>query len=173
MPLSVMPNDPKPVSYKLRQVTKSFENDSHSLRLSTRKIGGQRWEGTIVFPPMYPSEFAPILTFLEDLGGRNAIFGIELPDIAGSPGFVVGNFVNANTHDKLYRIKSVGAVGAATSVSVASGLVGTVPAALDAGANLTITSQPVIRVSLASDVIESSYGDDGFVRYEIDVKERI
>ncbi len=157
MPTPLLPESPAPSSYEIRSKTNTLRSESLSGKILTRKIGGQRFEMSLVYPPMQQQEFGEIISFLNEQDGQNGIFYIRIPTLSGSEGSK-GEYVNYDNHTKLYQVASNG--------------VDTIPDTLVAGGNV-VTSTVYMRVSLANNVQTVNYGNDGTVRIEIDVVERI
>jgi len=157
MPTPLLPESPAPVSYEIRSKTNTLSSESLSGKIITRKIGGQRFEMKLVYPPMQKTDFGTIISFLNEQDGKNGIFYIRIPTLSGSQGSA-GEYVNYDNHTKTYQVASNG--------------VDTIPDTLIAGGNV-VTSTVYMRVSLTNDVQTVSYGPDGTVRIEIDVVERI
>ena len=157
MPSPLLPESPTPVSYQIKSKTKTIRSESLSGKILTRKVGGQRFEMKLVYPPMQNQEFGPIIAFLNEQDGMNGIFYVRIPTLSGSEGST-GEYVNYNNHDKLYQVASNG--------------VDTIPDTLVTGGTV-VTSTVYMRCSLANDIQTISYNPDGTVRIEIDLVERI
>ena len=157
MPTPLLPESPAPISYEIRSKTNTIKSESLSGKILTRKVGGQRFEMKLVYPPMQRQEFGQIISFLNEQDGQNGIFYIRIPTLSGSEGST-GEYVNYDNHTKLYQVASNG--------------VDTIPDTLVAWGNV-VTSTVYMRVSLTNDIQTVSYGPDGTVRIEIDVVERI
>lgn len=156
MPTPLLPVSPEPISFKITSKVKTLKSESLSGKILTRKIGGQRFEATLVYPPMTRTQFSAIHAFLMEQAGMSGVFYIKLP-VFGSAAGATGEYYNYSTHSKLYMTKSDG---------------GDYPAKLVAGGTAEINNV-FMRVSLKSDVQVIEYGRDGLVRFEIDVMERI
>jgi hypothetical protein len=157
MPSPLLPTSPAPVSFKIMSKVNNLKSESLSGKVLTRKIGGQRFEATLVFPPMNKSAFNPIHAFLMEQEGAAGIFYIQIPTFGDTHG-VAGEYVNFNNHPKTYMVKSDG--------------VDTYPDPLVTGGTV-VSAVTYMRVSLRNDVQAIEYGADGTVRLEIDVMERI
>ena len=157
MPSPLLPTSPAPVSYKIQSKTNVLKSESLSGKILTRKVGGQRFEATLVFPPMNRGEFNAIHAFLMEQEGSSGIFYIEIPTFGSTHG-ATGEYVNFNNHDKMYLVKSDG--------------VDTMPDPIVSGGT-TVSGATYMRVSLKNSVQVIEYGSDGVVRLEIDVEERI
>jgi len=157
MPTPLLPELPAPVSYEIRSKTNTIKSESLSGKILTRKVGGQRFEMKLVYPPMQKQQFGQIISFLNEQDGQNGIFYVRIPTLSGSEGST-GEYVNYDNHTKLYQVASNG--------------VDTIPDTLVTGGNV-VTSTVYMRVSLTNDIQTVSYGPDGTVRIEIDVVERI
>lgn len=157
MPTPLLPESPAPVSYEIRSKTNTLRSESLSGKILTRKVGGQRFEATLVYPPMQKQQFGEIIAFLNEQDGQNGIFYVRIPTLSGSEGST-GEYVNYDNHTKLYQVASNG--------------VDTIPDTLVTGGNV-VTNAVYMRASLTSDVQVVSYGNDGTVRIEIDIVERI
>ena len=157
MPSPLLPTSPAPVSYKIMSKVNTLKSESLSGKVLTRKIGGQRFEATLVFPPMNKSVFNPIHAFLMEQEGSSGIFYIQIPTF-GDTQAAAGEYVNYTNHTKLYMVKSDG--------------VDTYPDQLVTGGAVDSTGT-YMRVSLRNDVQVIEYGADGTVRLEIDVLERL
>lgn len=158
----IMPTTPVPISWEFESRTRTYITDALSMRRLTRRVGGQRWELTVKFPPMRPEDAAELLTFFESLQGPNGIFYIALPDFSGSAGEVVGNFVNYTNETKAYRVKSI----SPTTVT---------PDRIRTGGTLISSSGNTVymRVALVNDVQKVTYPDDDMIRLEVDLVERL
>ena len=157
MPSPLLPTSPAPVSYKITSKVTNLKSESLSGKVLTRKIGGQRFEATLTFPPMNRSAFNEIHAFLMEQEGANGIFYIQIPTF-GDTAAVAGEYVNYTNHVKTYMVKSGG--------------VDTYPDQLVTGGAVD-SAGTYMRVSLKNDVQVIEYGADGIVRLEIDVMERL
>lgn len=157
MPSPLLPTSPAPVSYKITSKVNTLKSESLSGHIKTRKVGGQRFEATLVFPPMNRGAFNEIHAFLMEQEGSNGIFYIEIPTFGTTHG-VAGEYVNFSNHTKTYMVKTGG--------------VDTLPNVLVTGGT-TVSGVTYMRVSLRNSVQMIEYGQDGTVRLEIDVEERI
>lgn len=157
MPTPLLPATPEPVSYQIRSKTNTLSSESLSGKILTRKVGGQRFEMTLVYPPLKKSEYGALLSFLNEQDGKNGIFYITIP-VFGSAAGNAGEYANYSNHTKLYQIKADGT--------------NTLPDLLVTGGT-KVTNAVYMRVSLRNDIQEVKYEQDGFVRLEIDVVERI
>ena len=157
MPTPLLPESPAPVSYEIRSKTNTVRSESLSGKILTRKVGGQRFEMTLVYPPMQKTDFGEIIAFLNEQDGMNGIFYVRIPTLSGSEGSA-GEYVNYDNHTKLYQVASNG--------------VDTVPDTLVTGGNV-VTNAVYMRASLANDIQTVNYNPDGTVRIEIDLVERI
>jgi len=157
MPTPLLPESPAPVSYEIRSKTNTIKSESLSGKILTRKVGGQRLEMKLVYPPMQKQQFGEIISFLNEQEGSHGIFYVRIPTLSGSEGST-GEYVNYDNHTKLYQVASNG--------------VDTIPDALVAGGNV-VTNTVYMRVSLANNIQTVSYGPDGTVRIEIDLLERL
>lgn len=156
MPAPLLPIYPDPVSFRITSKVKTLSSESLSGKVLTRKIGGQRFEATLVYPPMTRTQFAPIHAFLMEQAGMSGLFYIKIP-VFGTAAGGVGEYYTYDTHTKVYMCASDG---------------GDYPPKLVAGGTAEI--DPVyMRVSLKSDVQSIEYGRDGLVRFEVDVMERL
>lgn len=156
MPSPLLPVSPVPVSYTLRSKVKTLKSEALSGKILTRKIGGQRFEATLVYPPMTRTQFAPIHTFLMEQAGMSGLFYIKIP-VFGATAGAAGEYYNYDNSTKLYMCKTDG---------------GDYPTKLVSGGTAEINNV-YMRVSLKSDVQSIEYGRDGLVRFEIDVMERL
>jgi len=157
MPSPLLPTSPAPVSYKITSKVNTLKSESLSGHIRTRKVGGQRFEATLVFPPMNRGAFNEIHAFLMEQEGSNGIFYIEIPTFGTTHG-VAGEYVNFSNHTKTYMVKTGG--------------VDTLPDVLVTGGS-TVSGVTYMRVSLRNSVQMIEYGQDGTVRLEIDVEERL
>jgi len=157
MPSPLLPTLPAPVSYEIKSKVTTLKSESLSSRIVTRKIGGQRFEATLVFPPMNKGDFNEIHAFLMEREGANGIFYIKIPTFGSSAG-ATGEYINYSNSDKLYMVKSNG--------------VDVYPDQLVPGGTVEMNNV-YMRCSLKNDVQVISYGRDGIVRLELDVVERI
>ena len=123
----------------------------------TRKVGGQRFEATLVFPPMNRGAFNQIHSFIMEQEGSNGIFYIKIPTFGNTRG-AAGEYVNYNNHAKTYMVKTGGS--------------DTYPDKLVSG-GILVPNETYMRVSLRNDLQVIEYGTDGTVRLEIDVVERL
>lgn len=157
MPSPLLPTSPAPVSYNIKSKVNNLRSESLSGKILTRKVGGQRFEATLVFPPMNRGDFNEIHAFLMEREGPSGIFYIEIPTFGDTHG-VAGEYINYDNHTKTYMVKTGG--------------VDTYPDQIVTGST-TVTSTTYMRVSLRNDVQVIEYGTDGTVRLEIDVVERL
>ena len=157
MPSPLLPTSPAPVSYKIKSKVNTLRSESLSGKVLTRKIGGQRFEATLVFPPLNRGDFNAIPAFLMEREGANGIFYIEVPVFGDTHGDV-GEYINYNNHDKLYMVKTGG--------------VDTYPDQIVSGGT-AVSGVTYMRCSLRNSVQVVEYGSDGTVRLEVDVEERI
>lgn len=158
MPSPLLPTDISPKSYTIKSKHNVLKSESLSGKILTRKIGGQRFEFTLVFPPMTRSQFSPIHAFLMEQEGMAGIFYIQIPTFSDSP-TNAGEYANYNNHNKLYML-----TGATT----------TMPEQITSGGSLVNSGTGVYaRVSLARGITEIQYAEDGFVRFEVDLVERL
>ena len=156
MPSQLLPISPEPASFRITSKVKTLKSESLSGKILTRKIGGQRFEVSLVYPPMTRTQFAPIHAFLMEQAGMSGLFYIKIP-VFGTHAGGVGEYYTYSTHSKLYMCATDG---------------GDYPPKLVAGGTPEI--DPVyMRVSLKSDVQSIEYGRDGLVRFEIDLMERL
>ena len=107
MPTPLLPELHVPVSYEIRSKTTTLKTESLSGKILTRKIGGQRFEATLVFPPLQKADFGPIISFLNEQDGQNGIFYIRIPQLGDTLG-APGEYINYTTGTKLYQIASNG-----------------------------------------------------------------
>ena len=156
MPAPLLPIYPDPVSFRITSKVKTLSSESLSGKILTRKIGGQRFEATLVYPPMTRTQFAPIHAFLMEQAGMSGLFYIKIP-VFGTAAGAVGEYYTYSSHTKVYMCASDG---------------GDYPTKLVAGGTPEIDTV-YMRVSLKSDVQSIEYGRDGLVRFEIDVMERL
>lgn len=157
MPSPLLPTSPAPVSYKITSKVNTLRSESLSGHIKTRKIGGQRFEATLVFPPMNKGAFNDIHAFLMEQEGSNGIFFVEIPTFGTTHG-VSGEYVNFSNHNKMYMVKSNG--------------VDTYPDVLVSGGSV-VSNVTYLRCSLKNNLQVIDYGSDGIVRLELDVVERI
>lgn len=155
MPTPLLPVSPEPASFKITSKVNTLKSESLSGKILTRKIGGQRFEATLVYPPMTRSEFSPIHAFLMEQAGMSGVFFIKIP-VFGTSSTGVGEYYNYTNSTKLYMRKTNG---------------GDYPIKLGGGS--AVTNNVYMRVSLKSDIQSIEYGRDGLVRFEIDVMERL
>ncbi len=153
----LLPVSPEPISYKISSKVNTLQSESLSGKILTRKVGGQRFEATLVFPPMQRESFSAIHAFLMEREGANGIFYVKIPVFGTTPG-AAGEYINYSNSTKLYMVKSDG--------------VNTYPDQLIAGGTVEMNNVS-LRCSLKSNVQIIEYGTDGTVRIEIDVVERI
>ena len=157
MPSPLLPTSPAPVSYNIKSKVNNLRSESLSGKILTRKVGGQRFEATLVFPPMNRGAFNDIHAFIMEQEGSNGIFYIEIPTFGDTHG-VAGEYINYSNHTKTYMVKSDG--------------VDTYPDQLVTGGTV-VSNVTYMRVSLRNDVQVIEYGTDGTVRLELDVVERL
>ena len=155
MPSPLLPISPAPVSYNIRSRVNTLRSESLSGKILTRKVGGQRFEATLVFPPMNRGDFNEIHAFLMEREGNSGIFYIKIPTFGDTHG-ATGEYVNYNNDNKTYMIKADG---------------GPYPPKLVSGGALSNTTY--MRVSLRNNVQVIEYGSNGIVRLEMDVEERL
>ena len=159
MPTPILPEVPSPVSYEFKSKVNTAKSESLSGKILTRKIGGQRFELTLKYAPMTKSEFGEIAAFLNEQEGCNGIFFVRIPQLGDTLG-AAGEYVNYDNHNKLYQIKSDG--------------VNVYPDAIVDVTSATQVNNPVyLRCSLKGNVQQITYSADGFVRFEIDLVERL
>ena len=156
MPSPLLPISPAPISYNIRSKANILRSESLSGKVLTRSIGGQRFEATLVFPPMNRGAFNEIHAFLMERT-PNDIFYIQIPAFGDTHG-VAGEYINYSNHSKMYMVSSDG--------------VNTYPDQLVAGGT-AVSNETYMRVSLRNNVQVIEYGQDGTVRLEIDVEERL
>ena len=156
MPSPLLPTSPAPVSYKISSKVNTLKSESLSGKILTRKIGGQRFAATLVFPPMNRGDFNAIQAFILEQEGGSGIFYIKIPVFGTSAG-ATGEYYNYDNSTKLYMTKSDG---------------GDYPDKLVPGGTIEI-DDVYMRVSLKNSLQVIEYGTDGTVRIEIDVEERI
>lgn len=157
MPSPLLPTSPAPVSYNIKSKVNNLRSESLSGKILTRKVGGQRFEATLVFPPMNRGAFNEIHAFIMEQEGSSGIFYIEIPTFGDTHG-VAGEYINYSNHTKTYMVKTGG--------------VDTYPDQLVTGGTV-VSNVTYMRVSLRNDVQVIEYGTDGTVRLEIDVVERL
>jgi len=157
MPSPLLPTNPAPVSYRITSRVNTLKSESLSGRILTRNVGGQRFECTLVFPPMNRGAFNDIHAFIMEQEGANGIFYVEIPTYGTSHG-IAGEYVNYSNHTKMYMVKSNG--------------VDTYPDQIVTGGTV-VSNVTYLRCSLRNSVQVIEYGADGTVRLEIDVLERI
>jgi hypothetical protein len=157
MPSPLLPTSPAPVSYKITSKVNTLKSESLSGKILTRKVGGQRFEATLVFPPMNKGAFNAIHAFLMEQDGSNGIFYVQIPTFGTTHG-VAGEYVNYSNHTKMYMVKSDG--------------VDTYPDQIVTGGTV-VSNVTYLRCSLRNSVQVIEYGTDGTVRLEIDVMERL
>jgi hypothetical protein len=157
-PAPLLPVSPVPQSYRWKSMRKSVHSDAISGKRLTRKRGGQWWEVTIIFPPLPRDVFAPIVTFL-NARDKDDIFYVEVPATTKTAGAVSGNMINFDNDTKLYEVVSTGPLVTTPGEILGGGIAGGTPAYL--------------KCSKRRDVQEVKLDDDGFVRLEIDLRERI
>lgn len=158
MPLAseILPSIPTPLEFTFKSKTRSKVTQATSGKIISRRYGGQWYELTLQYPPMDKSEFGPIVSFLEELGGKNGIFYVEIPPVTDQAGNVVGNMANYSNDTKLHRITSTG----------------TFPDGRNVG-GILVTDPVYLRCSLKNDVQAVRHSKDGFTRFELDLVERI
>ena len=157
MPSPLLPTSPAPVSYHIKSKVNNLRSESLSGKILTRKVGGQRFEATLAFPPMNRGDFNEIHAFLMEREGSNGIFYIQIPTFGDTHG-VAGEYINYDNHTKTYMVKTGG--------------VDTYPDQIVTGGTV-VSNVTYMRVSLRNDVQMIEYGTDGTVRLEIDVVERL
>ena len=158
MPSPILPNTPEPVEFVFKTKTKSFSSEALSAKILTREIGGQRYELTLKYPPMMKSEFAAVEAFLSSRS-RNDIFYVEIPAPTGAPGAVVGNYINFNNDTKLHKVTGAGPTTIYPAMRNVGGL---------------IVSDPVyLKCSRKNDIQSTKLSSDGFIRFEVDLVERV
>lgn len=157
MPTPLLPTSPAPVSYKIKSKVNNLRSESLSGKILTRKVGGQRFEATLVYPPMNKGSFNAIHAFLMEQEGQSGTFYIEIPTFGPTHG-LPGEYVNYNNHSKMYMVGSNG--------------VDTYPDPIVTGGTV-VSNVTYMHVSLKNSVQVIEYGTDGTVRIEIDVEERI
>lgn len=157
MPSPLLPVSPEPISYKISSKVTTLQSESLSGKILTRKVGGQRFEATLVFPPMQRANFNAIHAFLMEQEGASGIFYVKIP-VFGTTAGAAGEYINYSNSDKLYMVKSDG--------------VDVYPDQLVSGGTPEM-NDVYLRCSLKSSVQVIEYGSDGTVRIEIDVVERI
>tara|TARA_B110000977_G_scaffold185289_1_gene249963 strand:+ start:576 stop:1046 length:471 start_codon:yes stop_codon:yes gene_type:complete len=156
MPSPLLPTSPAPVSYRITSKVNTLKSESLSGHILTRNVGGQRFEATLVFPPMNRGAFNEIHAFLMERDA-SSIFYVEIPTYGTTHG-VAGEYINYNNHSKMYMVKTGG--------------VDTYPDQLVTGGTV-VSNVTYLRCSLRNSVQVIEYGTDGTVRLEIDVVERI
>ena len=155
MPTPVLPTSPQPVSYKITSKVHVLKSESLSGHIRTRKVGGQRFEATLVYPPMNKNAFNEIHAFLMSQEGSAGIFYVQLPTFGEVPGGP-GEYFNKTNHSKLYMHKGDGAA---------------YPDLLYAGG--TEATETYMRCALKNSIQVIEYKPDGTVRIEIDLEERL
>ena len=107
MPSPLMPTAITPASYTIISKHNVLRSESVSGKILTRKIGGQRFEFTLAFPPMTRSQFSPIHAFLMEQEGSSGIFYVQIPTFSDSA-TTAGEYCNYSGSTKLYLIKTDG-----------------------------------------------------------------
>ena len=158
MPTPIMPTDPSPTEYNFKSKTKSLSSEAISSKILTREIGGQRFDLTLKFPPMLPSEFAALEAFLTSRS-RNDIFYVEIPAPTGTAGEIVGNYINYDNDTKLHKVTEI-------SPTVVY------PLMRNVGGNI-VSNSVYLKCSRSRDIQAVKLSSDGFVRFEVDLVERI
>jgi len=153
-----LPESPAPMSVRLRAKQRTKQSTAMSGKMQSRLRGGQAFAATLTYPPMRRDQAAPILAFLQSLGGRHGVFRVRLPDMAGVPGETVGNLMNFEGDHKLHMITGTSPL----AVSPAPRFGGTV----------RDTDGPYIQGSLAGDVQEIDLQRNGLIRLAFDIVER-
>lgn len=166
------PLTPEPASIRIRHKNVTLASDPRSTRLQTRKVGGERIEVTVVYPPMATGDYAELLAFLRYVGGRHDHMAFRMPklrdDTAYSDSTVkVGEYYNINHVTNANQLVQYLGTDGPTPVVRPLVRAGTTP--LLSAWNLR---DPYLRCSLKNDVQEVTYADDGFVRLEVDLVER-
>lgn len=157
MPSPLLPTSPEPVSYRISSKVNTLKSESLSGKILTRNVGGQRFEATLVFPPMNQGSFNALHAFLMEKEGSNGIFYIKLPVFGDTHG-AAGEYVNYDNHTKTYMVKTGGS--------------DVFPDRVVSGGSI-VPNETYMRVSLKNSVQVIEYGPDGTVRLEIDVEERV
>lgn len=169
---ALYPLTPEPLSYEIKHRNTTLVSDTRSGRLVTRKVGGERIEVSLKYPPMPTADYADLLAFLRYLGGRSDICAFRMPLLRSDSAYTdtalaVGEYYNVNhiTNDN----QLVQYLGDDAGTPVVRPLVraGTTPAL-----SAWNTYQPYLKCSLANDVQVVTYADDGFVRLDVDLVER-
>jgi len=158
MPSPILPTVPAPAEYISKTKTTSFRSEALSSKILTRQIGGQRFEFTLKYPPMTKNEFASVETFLT-CRSRNDIFYVEVPQATDAAGQVVGNYVNFHNDSKLHKVSAIGPTVVYPPMRNAGGIV--------------VSSLVYLRCSRKGDIQSTKLSDDGFIRFEVDLEERI
>ncbi len=158
MPSPILPITPAPAEYVFKTKTRTLSSEAISAKILTREIGGQSFELTLKYPPMSADEFAPVEAFLTSRS-RNDIFFVEIPAPTGTPGEAVGNYINFDNDTKLHKVNAIGPTVVYPAMRNVGGL---------------IVSDPVyLRCSRKNDIQSVQYSADGFIRFQVDVVERI
>jgi hypothetical protein len=106
---------------------------------------------------MNRGEFNAIHAFLTEQAGGSGIFYVEIPVFGTSAGGY-GEYINYSNSTKLHMVKSDG--------------VDVYPDQLVSGGTVEMNNV-YMRCSLKNNIQEIKYSDDGTVRFEIDVEERL
>lgn len=163
------PYSPTPISFDINHRTKTLVTDARSGRRVTRKIGGERIEMTLKYPPMDEALLGDLLVFLRYVGGRNEPFALRMPILTEGP----SGYSDASIHaGEYYNLSSASLTNQLVQYSGSAGIFR--PPAREGLSTLRAWSanQPHLRCSLNNDVQVAQYGADGFVRLEVDVVER-
>jgi hypothetical protein len=167
----IMPYDPAPSSFEIRHRRTVLVSDARSGRRVTRRVGGERIEVSLKFPPMQRGDYEPLLTFLRYVGDRNTIMAVRFPILTDGPsgygetGLHLGEYYNINhasNNNQLVQLVSTGP---------------TVVRPEDRQGNAPVLQpwsvrQPHLKCSLDSDVVIVDYGADDIIRLEVDLVER-
>lgn len=171
-PYQLFPTTIAPASFEIRHARTTLVSDSRSQRRQSRSVGGVRIEATFTFPPLRKSEYADFAAFFRLLDGRHTIFAMRWPLLRDDTNYSdsslsVGEYYNRN--DATNNNQLMQYLGLSGSTPVVD------PPARDTGTlSLSAWSSylPTLKCSLNTDGPVIEYGDDGFIRYSMDVIER-
>ena len=164
----LFPSTTPPVSFDITHRRNTLVSDTRSMRRQTRSIGGVRIEASLKFPPMRKVEYAELAEFFGQIDGRNTIFAMPWPILNTAYTLTSGTINRGeyyNRADAVLHNQLMQSTGAATQD----------PPARDGG---TVTLSPWssraphLHCSLATDAPKITFGNNGFISYQIDIIER-
>ena len=166
------PPTPAPQALDIQHRNTTVVSDARCGRIVSRKVGGERIEVTVVYPPLHKTEYTDLLAFLRYVGGRNDIMAFRMPPLRGDTsysdtGFSIGEYYNINHASNDNQLVQYVGLNGPTPLVRPLVRAGTTPLLQPWSVR-----QPYLKCSLNSDVQVVKYAEDGFIRIEVDLVER-